>query len=44
MAECKECGFKFDAREYYDVISNVTEKKEEAKGQIKMKVKGNDLG
>lgn len=41
-AKCRKCGFEFDAREYYNVVSKVTEKQPEQKGQIKMKYGEND--
>lgn len=36
-AKCRKCGFEFDARDYYDVVSEVKEKQPEQKQQIKMK-------
>jgi len=36
-AQCSSCGFKFDARDYYNVISQTKEIVPETKQEIKMK-------
>jgi len=41
-AKCKKCGFIFDARKYYDVVSNLVETKEEKPTQIQMKYNADD--